>query len=543
MNAPTMSRKTFAPSLASFAGQFFRGRASQDKSPFAEQAKSFEAFLDDALECEFPPTPGSPLCGIIITPWVETAVPWFSLTLGLLYRKLGYRVAFIYHDTTFPNRNEPVSQLAIIKRVLNRFAPRFEILSLSSFAPQHCDKILSVELDKLVHLNMGTYLRRTPQDFSPEELQAKCASAMREAAGSLLALFETRRFDHVVAPGGLYGFSGLYRVISDRYDTRTAYYDSGTGSLVLGSDNVAGHCMDLGKAFSPEYQDFLKENSEIMIALAKAEMAQRVTAGDRYSYQEAAMNPKDRELGGDILIPLSIFDDAAGIGKTQSFASSAEWIEETVNWILTKTDASVVMREHPSTRKVKTNRDLQLRLAEQHKGNPRFRFIAGTETVNTYALMPRAKIVLPCASTVGVEAAAMGKHVIMESSAYYAGLSFVTFALTKEDYFAQITKALANPEPLSQSQRNDAWTCYFLGQVANFVDGDFTPIPSDFSSWVARKFEELAADPKIQLVVEVLAEGVPSCIVQGKRILTEQRYDKTEVMELAAKTDQFLAQN
>ncbi|CAN5788332.1 hypothetical protein BH09VER1_BH09VER1_18600 [soil metagenome] len=518
-------------------------RRSEISTPFTQQADQFEAFIEGALASDFPPLRAMKPCAIVVLPWMETSVPWFAIALAFLYRKSGYPVSIVFHDQPLPSRHEPLYQMEVIKRALKQLGSTFTILKVTQCSAQATDPALVARFQDIAVINADTYLQRVEQGKSHEQIVRDLRHAFQQATDRLTPLFASGTFDHWVLPGGLYGFSSVYRLLGAHYGTRVSFYDSGTGTIVLGTDNVAGHCMDLAKAFSPRFESFIAEHGETMVLLARAELAKRLFASDRYSYQKTAAKAEDFAFGADVLIPLSIFDDAAGIGKTQSFADGAEWLRETVRWLLEETSASVVIREHPSTRKVKTNRSIQLGVAESFKDHPRFRFIAGTDEVSTYALLKRARVVLPCASTVGVEAAALGKHVVMESTAYYSTLDFVCRAPDRAAYFAAISHALHDAPPLSPEQRSHAWICYFMGQVANFIDCDFTPIPEDFAKWVQLSFAELGAAQKNQMVVEVLAENTPSCLVQGRQILDARDFDLPEARDLGLRLDQFFNSN
>ena len=55
----------------------------------------------------------------------------------------------------------------------------------------------------------------------------------------------------------------------------------------------------------------------------------------------------------------------------------------------------------------------------------RCRFVAAEDSVNSYDLLRSARLVLPFTSNIGIEAAAIGKPVLVSGAAYYADLGFV----------------------------------------------------------------------------------------------------------------------
>ena len=57
-------------------------------------------------------------------------------------------------------------------------------------------------------------------------------------------------------------------------------------------------------------------------------------------------------------------------------------------------------------------------------------------------------------------------------------------------------------------------------ETRNFIDGKFTPIPTDFDCWVRRSFAELSRDSMVEMIVTVLSEGIPSWRLQSEKIFS-----------------------
>ena len=370
------------------------------------------------------------------------------------------------------------------------------------------------ELDRLTELNAISYLRRMGQTSA--EARERFRAGLAENLRQLHPLFAEDRFDHWVVPGGIYGLSGLCIHCGQINDRRVATYDSGPGSVALGVRGVAAYCADISAIFEPEYAGYVEAHRAQAIALAQKEFELRRAARDRYGYSAHPYEAGAKAEICDVLFPLNMFDDAAGLGGHRFFSSAAEWLRETVGFLIAQTTAQIVLREHPGARHVSWHDDTGDKLMAAFPDEARLRFVSCREKASTYHFLESAKVILPFSSTVGIEAAILGKQVILESSAYFAGLSFVQQASSREDYFTRIAAALRDPRPLSEEQQEQAWLCYFYGQVASFVDCDFTPVPADFEKWARRRLPRLAEERPVRLIVDALSTATPSCRLQSE---------------------------
>ena len=461
-----------------------------------------------------------PQCGFLITPWLSTAVPWFSIALAMIYATRNRHPLLVLNDLVLPNRNDPESQVAVIECVLSEIAPALEIVRLSSFPEGPCDEAAEQIARNCTRLHLDVYSRRAQSkgDFSEQEKTS--LQIARRVAARVAELFRQRRFDHFVIPGGLYGISSIYLAMGKRAGVRVASYDSGPSSLAVGIDDVAGHCNDVAKAFAPQFDKLRKDSEKWIEFEAKREFVARLDACDRYGYQNFSLDDRMPAEDVDVLIPLNIFDDAAGIQRVQCFASPGDWVMETTRHLLRRRTEKVVVREHPVASKVVTDRSLCDALEREFGEDSNFRLVRSEEPLSTYALLGAAKIVLPCASTVGIEAAALGKRVILESKVYYGELGFVESCASREEYLSGIDRHLAQFHPLSADKQKRAWECYFFSQEASFLDGSFTPQPPDFDVWVEQGFGALIDSDQVRMFAEAFIENRPSCIVQAPRIFS-----------------------
>jgi len=69
-------------------------------------------------------------------------------------------------------------------------------------------------------------------------------------------------------------------------------------------------------------------------------------------------------------------------------------------------------------------------------------------------------------------------------STYYEKMAFVQVAHSKEAYFNLIEMSLKNTVEQSFEQRCSAYAAYWVAETFGLHKTNFTPIPSDFLSWV-----------------------------------------------------------
>jgi hypothetical protein len=123
-------------------------------------------------------------------------------------------------------------------------------------------------------------------------------------------------------------------------------------------------------------------------------------------------------------------DEIAGDADYASeFVSQLAWIERTIEYARRNEHIDLVIRVHPNTgsrRSTGANRT-QLEELKRLEDNlpPNVRMIDPDEEISAYSLMDLCTVGLLWASTVGLELACKGKHVIAAAGSRVAGTSFV----------------------------------------------------------------------------------------------------------------------
>ena len=500
--------------------------SSQDKF-----SKTAEAFLEFAHRCEMPSvdTDADPV-GVVVMPWVMTAVPWYSCALAIGLARRGRNVVLIWDDTTFPARPDASARLAgqnrVIGEVLGRLCGYFPVVRLSQERARPPLEGDFRVLEHLVDLNLtwrfraANLAKRLPPEM--ENRRGKHLSSLAHTLALVRDLLSKSTFDYLVAPGGIYSTSGLYLLAGREAQVKVVTYDAGFGSMLICRDGIAAQQSDIASSF----KEVLRSDPEVRqatILAAQQEFQRRTRGKDKKRHQVIPSGSQERALSPDVLIPLNIEWDAAALGTHHIFSNTIAWLEETISFVLENSERNVVVRQHPAERHphLRSHLDIGALLNERFGNRAAFRFVAAEEQVNTYDLIESASLVLPYVSTVGVESAATGAVVIAAGSSYYSGLGFVWFPQSREAYFDKLLQALHGDLPLLPQQCEKAWLCYYLSQVCNRVWTEFTPQPSDFWKWCRESPKALFSNPAVVDILAAIDGNQPLSLIRHRRNLIE----------------------
>ena len=299
----------------------------------------------------------------------------------------------------------------------------------------------------------------------------------------------------LVVPGGVYGTSGLYCLAAAERGTRVATFDADRGVAQICVDGVAAQNGDLARAFYVLCEE-PRDVKQDAIEIARAEFRSRAEGSDRYGYQAVGSRPATGARSGGVLIPLNVEWDTAALGRHVAFTDTVDWVSSTVEMVLELHPGPVIVRQHPSERRPgqRSRLDLAGVLRDRFGQDPRYSFVAADDPVSSYDLLDSVDLVLPFTSNIGIEAAALGKTVLVAGATFYADLGFTWSATSRDEYLALLRRGLLGDLPPWREQQERAWLCYYLVAVTNRIWTDFTSHPDDFWSWVRRSPDELFAE-------------------------------------------------
>ena len=128
------------------------------------------------------------------------------------------------------------------------------------------------------------------------------------------------------------------------------------------------------------------------------------------------------------------------------------------------------------------------------------------------------KVVLPHTSTIGIEAAFLGKPVVIGTSVYYEDFGFVQRPATRDEYFAKIADALAGKIVVSEEQRAAAGCAYFLTQRCTLIRSQFNPHREQLVEWVTQEPEAIWGMPETADLRTALLTRQPLSMIRYRRL-------------------------
>ncbi|MBX2822072.1 MAG: hypothetical protein KTR29_20430 [Rhodothermaceae bacterium] len=465
--------------------------------------------------------------GIIVSPRNNSGIPFCNIAIALLYAARGYPVTIIWDDLEFldPDGETQNRCVGILVEAISKHST-INFIQLSGLEEVALDTSDEAYLQEIA-LNNAVWNVRNIVPTEELDFYARLSfEAMCTNAGKIKHLYDAHTFDHCVHQSLLNNNGGVHKYFANQNGIRVSCLDASNGRGMIGLHDVQGYFYDVLPLIDPQSLFYLfkeEEYKEHAIEAARSDHEKRL-----YGHDERSTQPVDEESEQldryDIVIPLNIFWDTSALGRNRFFASPYEWLVETVSYILSNTSFSVVLRQHPHEVHFKKfnfetgtllGRDLQSRFGS----HPQFRFVSSEEKVNTYHLIQQADLVLPYTSTLGIEAAMMGKRVIVESNVYYADQPFVHKAESIEDYFTQIKNG-AQPS-VSETDKMNGWLLYYLVSQTPFVHTSFGLDPVDIQKWTTSGFDALSNDKALGTAIDCLASNTPYSFSNGKRLLEE----------------------
>jgi hypothetical protein len=460
---------------------------------------------------------GSPI-GVVITPWVRTPVPWYATMLALGLERRGRHVIVLWDDMELPR--EANEQNRVIRRVLRHLGDSRPVIHLSDQIPRSSNNsgADAAAVERLAEQNVTWWLRGAPPAPRDADWADSIQAALTERLPLVRAALGQAGVECLVLPGGVYGSSGLFCLAAAERGIRVATFDVDLGVAQLCVDGVAAQNGDLARAFSVLREE-PRDVKDQAIGIARAEFRSRVEGSDRYGYQTVGARPGNGARSGGVLLPLNVEWDTAALGRHVAFTDTIDWVTSTVEVALELDSGPVVVRQHPSERRPgqRSRLDIAGVLRDRFGQDPRYSFVAAEDPVSSYDLLDSVDLVLPFTSNIGIEAAALGKTVLVAGASFYADLGFSWSARSRDEYLGLLRRGLLGDLPPWPEQQERAWLCYYLVAVRNRIWTDFTSHPDDFWSWVDRSPDELFAEPEVADMLAAIDDDVPVSLLRHER--------------------------
>jgi hypothetical protein len=478
----------------------------------------YKKFLSEIFPRDSLATTGEKIIHIVISPWMGTAVPWYSITIGLLLSKKNYNVKFILDDLPF---GQSVSFFAFQKRLIGMILYRVNLhfgikwSALSDYASNEIP-INRDLVNKIAQLNSIHFTKGELNAEKRSAYEEKIKPQLVEAQKLYKAYIDIESPKKFLLPGGIWGNSGILMQLCRENIIEAATYDSGDELVLFSHNGVASQLKDIPSVFHKVWSN--EEERNFARDSGKNFLTNRMNGldGGFSFFNEKSLTINDDEF---YLMLLNSVWDSAALGLHTVYTSYFEWVISSINWVLDNTTSKIVIRKHPAERVPSLdNTDNYLyRIEELYKNTSKVIFIDSLQDISSYQLIKRAKCVLGFSSTAIVEAVALGVPSIITSSAYYADLGVAYTADSEAQYHHYLREAANKRLHVSAEMQAKACVINHITQRCNWVKTKFTPQPQNFQVWVRYKsIEPLESD----LVMQALVENTPTSYLKHKMYFT-----------------------
>ena len=454
--------------------------------------------------------------GVLVTPWMKTAVPFFSLELARTFAENGWRVVALL-DGSDVAENIQNGEYQTLKDLLQQAGDWLAFREFVGGAGLASDLDVG---ERLARANAVRNMRGEELAHEFHKRRPEAARAIADHFRGVVSLLEDLQPDRLLISGGVYGVSGCYVEAARRLKIDFQTFDSGAGLVRLCHNGVAAHLGDIPAAYGA-LSVLARENSALeqkIVSIAEAEFEDRTQCRD-FRHFQLAPRAGAGIPGFTVLVPLNISWDGAALNLKGAFSTTREWIGALMSWLERSPGITLCIRQHPRERLgfARSNDDLGAFVAGFTHLAGRVRFIGAEAAVNTYDLLEQAQVVLPHSSTFGIEAAFSGKPVVVATDCYYSDLGFVRRGLDPETYFRAVEEALQTPPPAKNRRR--AALAYFLTQRCTFLKTNFTPMPDDFRHWSSVPRDELWTGDGMPDLQSSLLGDEPFPLVRARSLL------------------------
>ncbi len=485
----------------------------------------FQAAVDAYLERlkKFPGVPKKGVqrggVGVVIMPWLQTAVPLYSLECARQLAASSVPVTIVWDPTNLFGCAPSTWEVSQLERVIDAVRSEFEVVNAADAASDPSGA--SAFFPELLTENATQ--KQRGEDGVAELLTGNpgLERDMKAHVDKVRGLLHERQFDWLLLPGGVWAVSGVYANVAAELNVSISTYDSGPGSLFIGHNGAAAHFCDVAKVVNDVLDETASDAAERqrMAAAAQRKMEIRMRGDDDYRLQPVASSAAVKHQW-DIVVPLNLRWDSAALCRQRLFANVGDWLSQLLAWVEKHPEARVAIRQHPCEKlPAFRGTDDFSKLLWQYPGlGDRAIYFSAEDEVNTYDLIGGAKIVLPFTSRVGIEAAMLGKPVVLGTKCYYGSCGFVSNPATTAEYFDCISRALSGSLSVSEEERERARVAYYLMECSLELKTNFTPAPPDFPLWVKETPKKIWGEPANEDLLAALISREPLVRVRYRRL-------------------------
>jgi len=311
-------------------------------------------------------------------------------------------------------------------------------------------------LGRLIWISLVRYLRRIRLSSDPHIIESarRFLEAGIVACHALRKAIESRKWKYLFVVNGSFFIEAIAAELARSRGIDYFAYERGIKKdYILLSKNSPISTFDLSPVFRNREPLNETEEQEIADYCAVRKQGQQSIINYWPEVQDDKTNiiatlALDRNKKIYVAFP-NITWDSAVINRELYFNNLWEWISATMEHIQKRPEAQLVIRVHPA--EVRLRQKSSERVADligRHFPHlpENIKVVDADSPISSYALVELADKVLVYTTTVGHEAAMIGKEVIVSARTHYRGMGFTTDCATKEEYL----KCLEEDRPLDR---------------------------------------------------------------------------------------------
>jgi len=203
------------------------------------------------------------------------------------------------------------------------------------------------------------------------------------------------------------------------------------------------------------------------------------------------------------------------------FDSQREWIQYTAEFATKRDDIRFIVRIHPNTGGGRALAGGDQTLLHEFKSllpllPPNMDVVMPEDKVNSYDLVHASTAGIIMHSTIGLEMACRGKHVVSVGDSFISDTSFATTTETKKDYHAQLQAICALPnQHIDEEIRRDAFRLAYGVFFRQCIDFPLVECKRKNNTWQGQpKYQNLEAlkpgqDENLDRICDIILKGYP----------------------------------
>ena len=492
---------------------------------FVSYARRFEKFVDRISDgkLESVPIKNTNKIGIVTISGMLQLSSWYPISQCILLRYRGYQTSLIIdclHSFDDYIYFDGITDIALIyiKYIVEKIKkkwPSFDVLYIDGSKEEKLDSSDLNVVKKFAPVVVKWLDAQRDEVFLKNDTKriSKAAEILQGTMKNIKNFLLNNKFDVLNVHTGIHRHRYVYTYLGKKFGTRIATYDGNIrGTILYETDGIPGWAYDIRKLIEGNFFTLKEKKKLIEMAKENFDKRRNSTSGDEgYNFQKVKKSIYFKPY--DVIIPLNVMWDAAALGLDDVFENEIEWLQETLRYLMYNTDALVMIREHPVQRMNSDflYRNYKLDLPIIDKFSDRIKYVSSDADINTYQYIEQCKVVLPYASTVGLEAIMLDKQVVVHTTVYYG--KYICKANSKEDYFEKIKNCLYGMQKNNCSKNN-----IYLAYLFQMYHSIKTKWSECFDIWLEYRLDELNGMEGVDEIIDIIIGNIPAAYNNLKKI-------------------------